>query len=219
EYINDFLVKQKIPLDNDQKAIFKIHYLLIEDHITPKEMCNLNRLNIMLKLEKGFPSKRDLLLMFHENSIERRNEIFSTAFDFLNVIVEALDRVKNLLELPEFPKIPAYSKENMPIVFFELGINPEEETDIFESPYYETMKELNAENYFLLAFDLAGWTVILKNISQIMVFQAKNLEGIFQLLFKQIQELWAFILQSFNDKVQRQPEPMRDELLALLKAK
>ncbi len=217
EYINDYLIERKIPIDNTQKAIFKIHYLLIENRITPREMCNLNRLSIALKFEQKFPSKRDLLSMFHEDRVERRNEIFSTAFDFLDPITDILENSKSQPKFTSFPKIPAYSKENMPIVLFELGINSEEETDLFDNPHYESLCGLNAEDYFLLAFDLAGWAVILKNISNIIIFQAKSLEEIFKILIGKIQELWQFILQSFNNRVQHQPQPIRNELLALLK--
>lgn len=216
EYINKFVIKRKIPLNNHQKAIPIIHSTLLEQRIAPREMCILNRLNELLKYKQNFPEKRELLIMFYEKSSERRNEVFATAFNILDFITSALKNFRQKLNLTETFSLPNYSRKDLPIVLFESGIDPGKEDDLFDNPFYQMLVDLKAEDYFLLAFDLAGYSIIYRDLAQITVFQAKNLEHIAGVLVKKIQELFMQILQFFTNKVQNEPSPIKKDFLNLL---
>ena len=215
EYINDFLVKRNIPLNDDQKAIAHIHSLLIEGRVTPREAYLLNKLGDYVIRRRTFPEKRELITMFYEDSEERRNEIFSIAYEILDSITNRLSR-KNKKKRSEQQGANLdmnQLRQRMAGILYEQGIDPTEEAEIFSDPHFEILTKNDATPCFLLAFELAGWAVISRDFVQIFAFSIGSIAKILIMGFKELFQTTQRINQQVQQSVRDIPAALQQKFV------
>lgn len=223
EYIDNFLIKNNITLKDKTKAISRVHNLLIENNLSPRELNLFYKLNNYLKYKDDFPNKRDLLLLFYTNEYDRRNEIFSESFDLTNKILEILETKiekkpnyinnnnnnnnlnKKLLNIPNF------NERELFLLFYDLGIDYEDEKEtIEEDENFIELKEKNLEHYYYFAFQVSGWIILTRDLFRIFSFFITNSFEIIRIAITKIFKIISNVKNEISHSIINEPNELQE---------